>query len=558
MQALLLAAAVALCLSSAAQAKTTFIVDPSATTTTITVDEHSAAACDAPATVADPPIFTHGKTGYIMTVELKDESWKTHYDKLAALNKMDGSFHMQLDAGKNKVVGFGIMTPESWMAWNTVFASLPSEMAALGSIAAVHGVFFGTSTPEILASLEAWNTTPGFSISFSDMEVGSLGDLTNKPKAVGFVLDTEFPSPEAMQDCVDHFLKGKATGLMMGYGVAHAAVVAGPTRLFSVWAFENEAQWFAYDAAQKAAAGDIIMKYFVEGSSSTFAAGFGPVSAAYEESVAAWNAIPHFDCAIRKVVQGSYVDGPTGFYNVATFKTSKLAKKWAPHIDKWKPHGEAAKAVTMSSVLLSPTTLSFWVLFQDNDAQTAFDALISTDEELPQMFDDMVFMKCQLLGSSTFETEKTLDKWFAHPKLMRSTDAPIVAIVDPTDAPSASKMQYSVDIMFAEPAQAKAMAMTMYKPTVFEAYAEARATVFGFMTGPTALKFLASFTSCEKWVDVNNKTASDLQSGMVGMVRMDSYVWGAVSEACQAAIEPWKAIPGVTVTDGITTSGGFL
>ena len=146
-----------------------------------------------------------------------------------------------------------------------------------------------------------------------------------------WAVDTEFPSAEAMQDCIDHFLKGVATPLMTGYGVAHAAVKAGPTRMYSLWAFEDEKQWFAYDAAQKAAGGDVIMKYFVEGSTSNFAGAFGPTSPAYEESIAGWNSIPHFDCAIRKVVQGNFADGPTGFY-VSTSASITSAGSFCPPV----------------------------------------------------------------------------------------------------------------------------------------------------------------------------------------------------------------------------------
>ena len=43
----------------------------------------------------------------------------------------------------------------------------------------------------------------------------------------------------------------------------------------------------------------------------------------------------------------------------------------------------------MSAVMLSPVTMAFWMLFPDSAAQNEFDALISTDAKMPEMFGDM-------------------------------------------------------------------------------------------------------------------------------------------------------------------------
>ena len=86
----------------------------STTATTVTVDQHSATCAAAPA-LKDPPTFANGKTGFIMTIDLKDESYKTWYEKLGGLNKMYGTFAMQLDAGKNKLIAFGVVRAPSYL-----------------------------------------------------------------------------------------------------------------------------------------------------------------------------------------------------------------------------------------------------------------------------------------------------------------------------------------------------------------------------------------------------------------------------------------------------------
>lgn len=93
--------------------------------------------------------------------------------------------------------------------------------------------------------------------------------------------------------------------------------------------------------------------------------------------------------AQQQVLQGNFADGATGYFNIASFKTSKAAKQWAAHAETWTPWAKEAGAVTMTSVLLSPVTMAFWAVFPTNAAQSTFDALLSTDATIPDMFGDM-------------------------------------------------------------------------------------------------------------------------------------------------------------------------
>ena len=99
------------------------------------------------------------------------------------------------------------------------------------------------------AAIKMWDKAPGFSVKFTDMVshlsrgisldrsgnpvltsraqvIGKLSDLNGKPDIVGFVLDTEFKSPAAMQGHIDGMLKGVSNGLMMNYGAANAVSLA--------------------------------------------------------------------------------------------------------------------------------------------------------------------------------------------------------------------------------------------------------------------------------------------------------------------------------------------
>ena len=73
--------------------------------------------------------------------------------------------------------------------------------------------------------------------------------------------------------------------------------------MMSFWAFETEADWFAFNAEQMAVGEAVVAEHFVEATTSNWAGAFGNPTAEYAESVAGWNSIPHFDCAIRKVRQ---------------------------------------------------------------------------------------------------------------------------------------------------------------------------------------------------------------------------------------------------------------
>jgi hypothetical protein len=147
-------------------------------------------------------------------------------NKLSAVFAMTGSFQMVMDAGQNNVKSFGIFSsPEAWLTWNKIFAQLPSEQGMVGLFSKVDCHLFGTTSPEANAAIKMWDKAPGFSVKFTDMVIGKLGDLNGKPDLVGFLLDTEFKSPAAMQGHIDGMLKGVSNGLMMNYGAANAAIV---------------------------------------------------------------------------------------------------------------------------------------------------------------------------------------------------------------------------------------------------------------------------------------------------------------------------------------------
>ena len=136
--------------------------------------------------------------------------------------------------------------------------------------------------------------------------------------------------------------------------------------MMSFWAFETEADWFAFNAEQMAVGEAVVAEHFVEATTSNWAGAFGNPTAEYAESVAGWNSIPHFDCAIRKVrqtkagsvplcpparppacprstssrcrsllstiflvqrqvIQGNFADTPTGYFNVASFRSAHSA-----------------------------------------------------------------------------------------------------------------------------------------------------------------------------------------------------------------------------------------
>ena len=119
---------------SAIQAKTTIIVEPSATATTVTVDAHAAGAagastCAAASAAPSLPAFANGKLGILLDIELTDgDSYRAFTDKLTGLIDGTSSFAIQMEADHNHIKCFGVFSSaEAWMLWQNVFAQLPSE-----------------------------------------------------------------------------------------------------------------------------------------------------------------------------------------------------------------------------------------------------------------------------------------------------------------------------------------------------------------------------------------------------------------------------------------------
>ena len=145
------------------------------------------------------------------------------------------------------------------------------------------------------------------------MEIGRLESLAGKTDLTGFILDVEFKSAAAMQGHIG-MLKTLSAPLMMNHGQAYAAVVVSPTRMLSFYTFETEADWHAFDAAMKVHGMEAIGEHWIEATASVWGGAFGAPTTTYLESIAAWDSIPHFNCAIRKVchIATTHRGWPTG------------------------------------------------------------------------------------------------------------------------------------------------------------------------------------------------------------------------------------------------------
>ena len=104
---------------------TTIIVDPSKTTTTITVDEGAGGASGVAAAPTGPTsmlTFDNGMVGYVITMKLSSDTYMTQPNKLFGLQKYLGlsGVQMQVDDA-NTLKGYGVFaSPEAWMKWNSV------------------------------------------------------------------------------------------------------------------------------------------------------------------------------------------------------------------------------------------------------------------------------------------------------------------------------------------------------------------------------------------------------------------------------------------------------
>ena len=215
MQLLLAALGSLACLASA---KVSIIVDPSTTTTTVTVD--TSAGCSAGA--ADGP-DVDGPMGFVCKQSYKSDAdaaqWVSYLDEWAPKAKELGVLEMKSvqTSGANAYLIFVFPNNGAWQAFDAYLGSDPNIPKLFSTISHQECHVWGAVSHKSRALIANWDSMPMITVQDTVADIALTGrpDVEN---AVQQIVEVGFPTPEGLQSMIDAFNDPEIMGMLQAAG----------------------------------------------------------------------------------------------------------------------------------------------------------------------------------------------------------------------------------------------------------------------------------------------------------------------------------------------------
>eukprot|EP01050_Picozoa_sp_SAG11_P003081 SAG11_NODE_167_length_13647_cov_7.705049_4_plen_560_part_00 len=480
--ALLLSALVA-----AASAKTTIIVDPSPTTTTITVDSATAPSTGCSSDGPD----VDGVFGFVNTVTFKSDaeaaSWIAYAgSEWAATAKKAGLLEfkaVQTSGSSGYVLGI-FPNNAAHYAWDAALGAdenIPKMFAAIVRMDVKLWGALSHQTKEIIAR---WDTMPQIHIAATSAEI-ELAGRPDPAEAIQQVANVAFPDAAGLQAMVDAFNDPTVMSLLETAGCSWVMFRTGATTAM-IYQSEPSAQAFMDTIGNEAFGAKLgpVVKNAVSLDVNNFAAR-AQLTGEEQAVLNAWgSAGVNFNQEVSNVGgMGCAADGPLGFVNAISYKSEADAALWITYIDEWAPMAKKMGVLDMKVVQDSPSTAGFIITFPSNSVWLSWNEYLAGDENIPKMFATISHMDVKVWGTLSYASRVAIAGWNAMPQVTVSSNEAVFALAGRPDPENA--YHQLVTVAFPDAAGLQSMIDAFYDPEIYNILESTGCTWTFFRTGAT-------------------------------------------------------------------------